>query len=369
MEEQPRSNQRPQATNFEIELISRGNGRGHAVPDMAIAHELTRLAPHIQIDFVSYATGAETYRACGYPVTDVGAPEMPPFLDMIVALTRLFGQMEPAPRLIVSHEEIPAVVAAEILGIPCVFITDFFMDPSSMFMQALQYASEIIFTAERGLYTEPPQLRGKVQYVGRAVRPFQYCLADRDRARAELGIPPNATVILLQPGTWVESRAPVADLIMDTWKLIPRSPKRLIWLAGRDYDSLHSRFSDQPDLILLREDWKIDRLMAASNVLITKANRLTVYEAAALGLPSISLSNGANWPDDVAVANVDSNTPLVADSVTPQLLMETIMQSIAANPSPATEVSAGVAGAAARLARHVEEILLQDQPGSAEANA
>jgi len=368
MQEQPPSDQRPPAANFEIELVSRGHGRGHAVPDIAIARELTRLAPHIQIDFVSYATGAETYRACGYPVTDIGAPEMPPFLDMVVALTRLFGQMEPGPRLIVSHEEIPAVVAAEILGIPCIFITDFFMDPSSMFMEALKSASEIIFTAERGLYTEPPQLRGKIQYVGRAVRPFQYGLADRDRARTELGIPSDAAVMLVQPGAWVESRVPVADLIMDTWKLIPHSPKRLIWLTGRDYDNLHSRFGDQPDLILLREDWKIDRLMAASNVLITKANRLTVYEAAALGLPSVSLSNGANWPDDVAVANVDSNTPLVAESVTPELLVEAIMESISATPSPATAVSGGVAGAATRLAEYIDQMLLQDQTGTAEAN-
>ena len=356
-----------QTANFEIEFISRGRGRGHAVPDMAIARELTRLAPHIRIDFVSYATGAETYRACGYHVTDIGAPENPPFLDMVVACTRLFGQMDREPRLIVSHEEIPAVVAAKILGIPCVFITDFFMDPSSMSMEALQYASEIIFTAEQGLYTEPPQLRDKVHYVGRAVRPFEYCLTDRDRARAELGIPANATVILLQPGTWIESRVPVADLIIDTWRLIPRSPKRLIWLAGRDYDSLCSRFRDQPDLTLLREDWKIDRLMAASDVLITKANRLTVYEAAALGLPSISLSSGANWPDDVAVAHVGSNVSLTAESVTPELLMESIIQSLTTNPCPATAISGGVAGAAARLSGLIEEILLQEQQRTSES--
>src|SRR5262245_44088089 len=141
--DEPQSNQRPPATNSEIQFVSRGRGRGHAVPDMAIARELTRLAPHVRIDFVSYATGADAYRACGYPVTDIGAPEMPSFLDMVVACTRLFGQMDPLPRLIISHEEIPAVVAAEILNIPCIFITDFFMDPTSMFMQALSYASEI----------------------------------------------------------------------------------------------------------------------------------------------------------------------------------------------------------------------------------
>ncbi|MGH9719812.1 MAG: hypothetical protein ACRD8O_06340 [Bryobacteraceae bacterium] len=311
---------------FEVMFVSRGNGRGHAVPDMAIAAKLIDLSPHISVQFVSYAEGAEAYRACGHQVLDLQAPDMPPLFHMLIVFTKLLGHAK--PRLVVAHEEFPVPPAAACLGIPCIFITDFFMDPSSLHMQALQHAFEIIFTAEPGLYTEPPQLNGKVHYVGRAVRNMEYTRADWERARKELNVPLDATVVLCQPGGWTESRAPLAGLLSAAWDQIRLSPKRLIWLTGRDYETLAARFRQRDDVIILREDWKIDRLMAASDVLITKANRLTVYEAASLGLPSISISSLLNWPDDVAVGRVDSNTPLVCDSLTPQTLAERILEKV-----------------------------------------
>jgi UDP-N-acetylglucosamine:LPS N-acetylglucosamine transferase len=338
-----------------IVFVSRGRGRGHAVPDMAIAEELRKLSD-VQIHFVSYAAGAEAYRACGYEVMDLHMPDNAPFLEMVVTFARLFGQVDQSPQLVISHEEFAVLPAAAIWDIPCVFITDFFADPPNMYMQTLKYAREIIYTAEQGLYTEPPYLRGKVHYVGRAVRPFEYSLADRNRARLELRIPNDATVALFQPGGWFESRVPVADLLIAAWELLTCTPKRLIWLAGRDYDSLYARVGERADVLLLREDWKIDRLMAASNVLITKANRLTVYEAAALGLPSVSVSNLVNWPDDVAVGHVPSNIPLAAEAATPELLAEALVCSIGSQPGPAREVSDGVRGAAQRLAYRLDEM-------------
>jgi len=342
-------------TDFEIVMVSRGHGRGHAVPDMAIARELAKSAPDIPIRFVSYAAGAEAYRACGFPVTDLEVEDNPPFLDMVVKLTRLFGEMNPWPRLIIAHEEFPVLPAAEIFEIPCVFITDFFTDPGHLLMQALKYASEVVFTGEPGVFTEPPYLNGRIHYIGRAVRDFEYSLSDRVRARTELGIPADAVVALFQPGAWVESRVPIAELLIDAWNLLPGSPKRLIWLTGRDHDVLSSKFGDRPDLMLLQADWKIDRLMAASDVLITKANRLTVYEAAAIGLPSISISNLANWPDDVAVARVPSNIALTA-SDTPEILRDAIERSIGSKPVPAIAVSGGVRSAASRIAHHIRNL-------------
>ena len=276
MNEAVESTQSLAEADARIAFVSRGSGWGHAVPDMAIAQALTKLLPRVAIQFISYAAGAEAYRACGYPVIDIGAPENPPFLDMVVAFTRLLGQMKPLPHLIASHEEFAAVTAAEILEIRCLFITDFFTDVSSIWMDALRTAAEIIFIAERGLYTEPPFLREKIHHVGRAVRAFEYSRADRLRARAELAIPADATVVLVQPGGWVESRVPIAELLVSAWRALPRSPKRLIWLAGRDFAALQSRYGEESDLLLMKEDWKIDRLMAASEVVITKANRVTV---------------------------------------------------------------------------------------------
>jgi UDP-N-acetylglucosamine:LPS N-acetylglucosamine transferase len=335
-------------------IISRGHGRGHAMPDMAIGAKLAALVPNLCLRFVSYAAGADAYRACGYEVLDLHLPDRPSFLDVLIAFTRLLAKTK--PDLVIAHEEMTVLPAAEAFNIPCFFITDFFMDPNNLSMQALRYASEVIFTAQSGLYTEPPYLRGKVHYVGRAVRAFEFTVADRERARREVNIPLDATVVLCQPGAWLESQVPLVDLLRDAWDLLPRFSKRLIWLGGRDYQLLTAAFRGRPDIIVLKEDWKIDRLMAASDVLITKANRMTVYEAAAIGLPSISISSLVNWPDDVAVANVESNTPALRDSLTAEKLSTLIAKKADTEPPAATELSGGIAGAVARIAHHIDGV-------------
>jgi hypothetical protein len=342
--------------SVDILMISRGRGRGHAIPDMAIASRVVALRPNVQFQFVSYNMGAQTYRSCGYEVLDLGLPENPSLFEMIITYTRLLTSGE--RKLVVAHEEFAALIAAKILELPSLFITDFFTDAASSAMQALRYASEIIFTSDRGLYTEPPHLRGKVSYVGPAIRHFNYKLEDGFRARMELGIPQNAVVAFFQPGTWTEARFPLAELLLTAWDLVQKETKRLIWLAGDDYERLRHQYDSRADLILLKEDWNIDRLMAASDILITKANRMTVYEAAALGLPSISLSTLANWPDDVAVDNIVSNAALRVPSLTPQQLAEHIVKGISMKPNMEPRLANGTDAAANRILYHLDSLSL-----------
>ncbi len=340
--------------SLKVMFISRGHGWGHAIPDMAIAERLVDLEPDLDLQFVSYAAGAEAYRACGFDVVDLHAPDRPHLWDMVMTLTKFLANTQ--PDLVVAHEEVAALPAAAAFGIRSVYITDFFLDPSHMLTQALRYTDEIVFLAHKGLYTEPPYLQGKIHYVGRAVRGFEYMRADRARARQELGIPHDATVLLCQPGAWTESQVPLRGLLGAAWDILPQSPKRLIWLAGREYDALATFFRERPDVMVLKEDLRIDRLMAASDVLITKANRVTVYEAAAMGLPSISISHIENWPDDVAVIDVESNTYLSSDTITPESLSAIITEQASVKPTPATELSGGIAGAAARIAWNIGEV-------------
>lgn len=225
-------------------------------------------------------------------------------------------------------------------------------------MSAAAYGSEVIFTGEPGVFTEPPRLFGRVHYVGPAIRRFEYGRADRPRAREELGIPEDATVILCQPGNWPESQVPIADVLLNAWDSLPGASRRLIWLAWRDYDLLSARCGGRSDVIVFSERTDMGRLFAASDLVITKANRLTVYEAAALGIPSISISAGANWPDDVAVAHVPSNTPLMLAGLDPTRLASQIVERlqgglVASEKLPQWD---GISEAARRIADRVDEL-------------
>ena len=150
----------------------------------------------------------------------------------------------------------------------------------------------------------------------------------------------------------------MADLLLAAWDALPYSSKRLMWLAGRDYESLRARFAGRPDILVLKEDWAIDRLMAASDLAITKGNRTTVSEAASLGLPTITISAGANWPDDVAVARIRSNTALRLGGVKAPDLARLMVERIRGGWTPEAELPRwdGLTGAVRAIARHVENI-------------
>lgn len=338
---------------FRVAFFSRGRGRGHAVPDMAVAEELVRLMPTLDIRFISYAEGVTAFESAGYDVHDLKLPSEPPFLEALVSETRVIDTLR--PQLVVAHEEIPALLGAKVFEVPSIFITDYFLDPGTLYMQALRFATQVIFIGQAGVFTQPPYLAAKTRYVGHAIRKFTYGPEDRERARRELSLASGAVVVFCNPGSWPESMFPIARLVAESFDLLPQDTKHLIWLAGKDYERLLSLFQQRRDITLLAEAAQVDRIIVASDVVITKANRLSTLEAASLGVPTISLSFGANWPDDVAVSQLPSNVVLDASTVTPADVSHEILSSIIATASHKQDPGrwGGVTGTAELLLRQI----------------
>ncbi len=284
-------------TKRKLLFFCRGRGSGHAIPDIEIVNELVALRSDVDIRFVSYGAGARTLGEHGLVVIDLNLPELNSLLDVIVLATKVTGCLQ--PDLVVSHEEFGALPAAQICDCPAIFITDWFVESSRITMGALRYAQEVLFTDFEGSFEEPPPVKGKVTYVGPILRKFEYSSDDRARARQELGIPEEATVISVLPGTHnTETRVPVADLVFGAFERLSQSPKRLVWVAGEDAKALSGRAQDRQDVLVLERVWQIDRVMAASDVAITKATRKTALELESLGVPSVALSPGVNPIDD-----------------------------------------------------------------------
>lgn len=62
-------------TIMDILFFSRGRGRGHAIPDLAIAKRLLHADPSLALAFASYGTGAETIRNSGCDLIDLRLSE------------------------------------------------------------------------------------------------------------------------------------------------------------------------------------------------------------------------------------------------------------------------------------------------------
>ena len=314
-------------------FFCRGRGIGHAIPDIEIVKELEAIRPDIEVRFVSYATGARTLAEHGYKVIDLGLPEMNSLLDVMVLATKVTGWLK--PELVVAHEEFGALPAAQVYDLPAMFVTDWFVKADRLIMGALRYANEIVFADWEGRFEEPPQAKGKVCYVGPILREFEYSTADQARARRELGLAEEGSVIAVLPGGYAtEERAPMADLVVEAFDRLERNGKHIVWVAGEDQQALAERFGERDDITVLGREWQVDRVMAASDAAITKANRKTVMELESLGIRSVALSPGLNPIDDERAQASDCATYRRIGEVSAKELAEDLEKAIRSGPIP-----------------------------------
>lgn len=333
-------------------FFSRGLGRGHAVPDMAIADELLGLLPGLTIRFVSYASGADTLRTEGREVIDLNLPEDPPLLEVLIRATRLAG--EARPDLAVIHEEFMAAPACRIFRVPSIFLTEWFADPTTITMHCIHYADRVVALNQPGQFDEPPYLAGRVDYTGPVIRKLRYSLSDRTRARRELGIGETERVILVMPGSLPEQKAPITGLAGDCVSLLGKG-WRLLWVAGADRSMVEDRLRGRANIDVLGYQSIPERLMVASDVVLTRANRITVFEAAALGVPTLSLSARANPFDDRLIEPIPSNRTLTLAETSAEQLARVIEQIVdpGAKPLPGGIALDGAAKTAAAIARFI----------------
>jgi hypothetical protein len=339
-----------------ILFFTRGRGRGHAIPDLIIAEKLRGLRRDLDLRFASYSTGAATLAEHGETVVDLHLPDDPPFLDLVVAATATIAKHQPA--LVVSHEDFAVLPAARGLGHSPLFVVDFFPQ-HELSRQSLRHADQILFIEQRGMFGEPPEAQGKVQYLGPVFRPLSVSRADRLRARQELGLAAAASVVSVIPGAWAtEARAPIAALVLPAFRALSGPDKTLVWIAGPDQAEIGRAAGGGEDVRVWARCPAIEKLMVASDVVITKANRGTTIDLARLAVPSISLSHGLNPIDERIIARLHTNLLLHARGIDPPLLTGVLEQAIAAShagvelgPSPlyATCASDAVARQILRL--------------------
>lgn len=351
-------------------FFSRGRGHGHAVPDMAIAHELLNLAPETTVQFASYATGTATLRQGGWEVFDLHLPENNPFLPTLLVCADVIRRVSPS--VIVAHEEFAALVAGRMAGTPSIFLSAWLPLAQGYAHDAMACADSAIILEEPGIFATPGNMGVQPRFVGRLRREISHTPADRARARGALAVPEDAVVVTVIPGGFAsEEKAPFFPLVADAFQRLPFPEKRLFWLGGADAKKLASSTQDLPSITILDHQPSIDHFLVASDVVITKGTRGATLDAVAAGVPSISLSPGLNPIDDLLVPRIRSNLALNARAVTGEILAWHIARALrrSATAAPATEEDEGPTAAqvAGELWRQMQ--LFQDAGQRARADA
>lgn len=306
----------------DIIFFSRGRGHGHAVTDVEIVESIREVDAGFGCTMASYGTGWQTFSALGVEALDLNLSDENLFVPTLVAACSLIRELRPS--IIIAHEEFAAVAAAAACGVPCIFLSSWFPPVNSLLAETLHYPRALVLLEDGGLFPVPPGLAERVRVAGPVVRRMGYSRERRGEVRAELGIVDDAECWCIISGGWAnEERAPVGHLMLDAFACLPRVDKRMIWL-GQISGRLAERVSRMPGVEVLPFAKHIDKIMVASDVILTKGTHAATLEAASLGIPSVSLSLRQNPVDEILVPRVRTNTHLHALATSPDMLVQKI---------------------------------------------
>lgn len=311
-----------------ILFFSRGRGLGHAVPDLAIANEL----PQHRWTFVSYGTGLKHLSKSQYPVLDLGLPDEAKLIDVVQKL----HAMRPAD-VVVSHEE----PAAMLLPLPKVYMAGWLYPEKSYESQCTALANRSLIWCEPGIF--PAQ--ANTEFVGPFVRKMTVAESAANLCR-EFGLPKGGKVVSVIVGAHAtEARTPIAELVLEATR---RAGVNVLWVEApaRAVAKHVTRLPHQEN---------IEKVIVASDLVITVGNKVTVQECAALGVPTISLSPQTNPMDDLLAGRIVSNVHLHLKAVTPAILTYWI-ERVLREPPPVRPMTPTVGKIAARLNEVMEEI-------------
>jgi UDP-N-acetylglucosamine:LPS N-acetylglucosamine transferase len=295
-----------------ILFFSRGRGRGHAIPDSEIVKELQQLRDDVDVRFVSYGTGARTIEQFGHPLIDLDLPDDNPLFDTVILAGKIIGWLQ--PQLVLAHEEFAVLPAAKIFDKKVIFLTDWFIEETDLRMGMLRFADQVLFLDEKEIYKEPSCVQGRTHYLDPIIRDLRYSRKDKERARAELGVPASAFMVGVFPGSPPEQREPIMDLVLAALHCLPPNAE-LHWVGGSDADLLHQREVAHEKVHSCPQHQDIGQYYVACDVAITKATRKTLFELEYLGIPSVSLTHGYNRIDDRRARSLRNTTLVEAKTI------------------------------------------------------
>jgi UDP-N-acetylglucosamine:LPS N-acetylglucosamine transferase len=295
----------------------------------------------------------------GVAYHDLDMPESNKYIETLFKAVATIRKIQ--PHIIIAHEEFAAMIAAHLEDIPAIYMADWLPDPNTLAADSLRTASSIVLMEEAGLFRWQESGLVRPICLGPFVRRTEFAVSQRKKIRQELGLPENACVVLVSPGGWAsEESEPIWETVADAFRRLAAPERILYWISRKDYDVLSERASAWPEVRLLRFFTPLEKLMAASDVLITKETRITTLEAASLGVPSVSLCYGSNPVEEILLPRIQSNVALRALAVDGEILHDYVLRCIAKKCEKRTFIDE--CDMASAVAKEVQRLLNTKRP-------
>ena len=282
-----------------IMFFSHGNGWGHAIRDMIIIDALREQLPGVRLALFSYDQGYEAFSFYDRECVNIRPPEWPQdgpeWGKKLDELMNEYMTQFP-PDLIISDEVGLAVSIAMNVGVPCIFISDWLpIKPhvSDQGFRTVYSADRIVYLGYEGSMHPPEDMRHKVDFVGPVIRKSECTQKDRSRIRNELRMDTKTRFILVLAGGVQETDEDYFRVCIDGFRRADIDG-RLYLVCGRLFERFQRETDENIEVVGHVKD--PNRLVLASNLIISRGGHTTMWEIASMTTPSIIIpaSESAN---------------------------------------------------------------------------
>jgi UDP-N-acetylglucosamine:LPS N-acetylglucosamine transferase len=241
----------------------------------------------VDVTVASYARGLPLLRNAGYTPIDLGLPPQGQNNQRLLRIAQLIREQQ--PHLVVSDEELLALPLARLHGVLPLLITNWLIEeqryPEADYMNS---AAAIIFPDLPDSFALPAALQCPVLFVGPIVRPFLHSPQERDAIRATLGIGKEIQVLCVITGGNLPDDLHFLETSLAAFRTLDPD-NHLIMLAGESKETISPKVAHDARIILGDYAFDADQYVVASDLVICRGGHNTLWELAALGIPSISV--------------------------------------------------------------------------------
>ncbi len=356
-------------------IFAGGGTGGHVYPAVAIAKSVLELSPNAEIMFIGAERGMETdlvpkegFRLQTVQVTGLSRSNPLQAVRSIwlagqglLHVRRMIKSFRPDVAVGTGgYVSGPAILAASQLRVPTL-IHEQNAFPG-LTTRLLSRVATVVATSHSEAVAHLPRAKQTV-VTGMPIRQDFY-RTDRGQARAKLGLPLDATVVLTVGGSGGARR--VNEVIADSAPALLKRPGRyLLQVTGERYYQQTRKRQSQSGLD--NERWQVIRFMydmpdalAAADLVVSRAGASTMEEIAAVGVPAIFIPS-PNVTDNHQEHNANSLAQkgaalVIREGVLDAASLTDNMETILADPERRQEMSA-----ASRAASHPEATRLLGQ--------
>ncbi|MFH0834098.1 MAG: undecaprenyldiphospho-muramoylpentapeptide beta-N-acetylglucosaminyltransferase [Patescibacteria group bacterium] len=270
-----------------MKIVFTGGGTaGHVIPNLAIIDELHKIAGHVQIFYLGSKNGIEREIAekKGIEFYAIETGKLRRYLDwqnavdavrIPIGITQsIYRLVKIRPNVVFSKGGfvgVPVSLAAAFLRIPLV-VHESDLSPGLATRLTSRFAKKICLSF--------PTTRSnqKIQITGNPVRP----LGDVERGKKFLGFEKEKPILLVAGGS---SGADFLNELLEKSLFILSNKMNVVWLTGRGKKPQ----IDAPENVRIFEylDAEYLDVLAASDLVVSRAGANALFEIAAAGKPSV----------------------------------------------------------------------------------